>query len=166
MFSLFFNSQKHIFSILSFCETTSLMISRLSPPQKPKITTKKYFHLRLCLVCTVKTQTVNEFQEFAAKNLKVKVPWWGSESESSLMRLWKWKFLDDADNVSLFCSGPASELFFLWENITERSFRWCNHLYKIKCLRVDYHNERGWCQAWRQSTMISVPVFSVTCDKK
>ena len=32
------------------------------------------YTFRLCLVCTVKTQTVNEFQEFAAKNLKVKVP--------------------------------------------------------------------------------------------
>ena len=32
------------------------------------------YAFRLCLVCTVKTQTVNEFQEFAAKNLKVKVP--------------------------------------------------------------------------------------------
>ena len=27
--------------------------------------------LRLCLVCTVKTQTVNEFQEFASKKLNV-----------------------------------------------------------------------------------------------
>ena len=73
-FLLFSNSQKHIFSILSFCETIFMMISLLSPPQKIEITTNKYFHLRLCLVCTVKTQTVNEFQEFAAKNLKVKVP--------------------------------------------------------------------------------------------
>ena len=30
---------------------------------------------RLCLVCTVKTQTVNEFQEFAVKSLKLKTPW-------------------------------------------------------------------------------------------
>ena len=30
---------------------------------------------RLCLVCTVKTQTVNEFQEFACKSLKIKAPW-------------------------------------------------------------------------------------------
>jgi len=29
---------------------------------------------RLCLVCTVKAQTVNEFQEFACKNLKIKNP--------------------------------------------------------------------------------------------
>ena len=32
------------------------------------------YNLRLCLVCTVKTQTVNEFQEFACKSLKIKVP--------------------------------------------------------------------------------------------
>ena len=28
----------------------------------------------LCMVCTVKTQTVNEFQEFCCKHLKIKVP--------------------------------------------------------------------------------------------
>ena len=34
----------------------------------------KFNYFRLCLVCTVKAQTVNEFQEFACKNLKIKNP--------------------------------------------------------------------------------------------
>merc|ERR1711997_1239447 len=44
------------------------LLARLLVQDIDKIPTK------LCLVCTVKTQTVNEFQEFACKHLKLKTP--------------------------------------------------------------------------------------------
>ena len=50
------------------------------------------FYYRLCLVCTVKTQTVNEFQEFACKHLKMKTPW----DKCS------WRKIFHSDDLSLF----------------------------------------------------------------
>ena len=49
-------------------------------------------YCRLCLVCTVKTQTVNEFQEFACKHLKLKTPW----------KKCSWRKIFHSDDLSLF----------------------------------------------------------------
>ena len=94
-FLLFSNSQKHIFSILSFCETTFLMISRLSPPQKTLNNHKQIFLSQALFGVHSENPDSERVPGICSKK---------SESESSLMRPMRLKENVKKDILGSVCS--------------------------------------------------------------